>query len=151
MTLTNIPLDIQNLLILDYENRIKSVLLVGWFILSLFYLLFWYKSQKPTKLFILGTFRASMYVTSWLYSWLFWLIYPVYTHPNVPIDNLLIFLGGSYTALSTVFFVILMFNFTVWIPKFLIKFGKIEVNGFEAHAIKAYFGDGNFTKWLKKR
>ena len=147
MTLDNIPIDLQNLIVLDYEHRIKTVLLVGWFIFSLFYLLYWYKNQKPTKLFLLGTFRASMYVTSWLYTWLFWLIYPVFIHPNVPVDNLLLFLAYSYTSLSTLFLVVFIFNFTLWIPKFVINFGKMDITTFEDKAISKYFG--NFNKWKR--
>lgn len=151
MTLENIPIDLQNLLILDYENRIKTILLVGWWIFSLFYLFYLYKKQKPTKLFLLGTFRATMYVMSWLYFWLFWLIYPVFLHPNVPVDNLLLFLGYGYTGLSTIFFVIFMFNFTVWIPRFIINFGKIDISTFEDNAFSEYFGKLKKNKWTKNR
>lgn len=150
MTLENISVGLQELLILDYEFKVKTILMVGWFILSLIYLNHWYKEQKETKLFIVGTFRASMYVTAWLYSWLFWLIYPIYIHPNVPIDNLLLFLGWAYTGLSTVFFVIFAFNFTLWIPKALRNFGKIDVSAFEGSAIRNYFGKGG-KSWFKEK
>lgn len=149
MTLTGMPVQLQNLLILDYENRVKTILLVGWFLFSLFYMMYWYKRQKPTKLFILGTFRASMYATAWMYSWLFWLIYPVFLHPNVPIDDLLLFLAAAYTGLSTVFFVIFTFNFTAWTARFLINFGKVDISSWEDAAFKEYFGKGDKTKWLK--
>lgn len=146
MTLIGIPVDVQNFILLNYEYKVKLILLVGWFILALVYLMYWYKKQDPTKLFILGTFRASMYITSWLYVWLFWLIFPIYINPNVPIDNLLLFLAYSYTGLSTIFFVIFVFNFTIWIPRFIINFGKIDINGFEKEAFKSYFGKGKI-KW----
>jgi len=149
MTLTGIPADLQLLLVLDYEGKVKTILMVGWFLFSLFYLLYWYKRQEPTKLFFLGTFRASMYVTAWLYSWLFWLIYPVFLHPNVPIDNLLIFLGAAYSSISTIFFVIFVFNFTIWVPRFIVKFGKLDVLNWESEAFKSYFGKGDKIKWLE--
>ena len=151
MTLQNIPLDLQNLLILDYEYRVKTILFVGWWIFSLFYLLYWYKRQDPTKIFLLGTFRASMYATSWLYTWLFWLIYPIYLHPNVAIDNLLLFLAYSYTGIVTIFFVMFVFNFTLWVPRFVINFGKIDLSTFEDTAFTNYFGKSKKDKWFKRK
>lgn len=149
MTLANIPIDVQPFIELNYEYNVKLILLVGWWLFALFYLMYWHKQQKPTKIFLLGTFRASMYVTAWLYSWLFWLIFPVFIHPNVPIDNLLLFLGYAYTGISTVFFVMFVFNFTVWLPKFIYHFGKLDFTGFEDSAIEEYFGKDGMQKWLK--
>ena len=141
MTLTGIAPDLQNLILLNYESEVKVIILVGWWMFSLVYLLFWYKRQQPTKLFLVGTFRAIMYIMSFIYSWLFWLLYPVMKHPNVGIDNILIFLAWSYTSITTVFLVMFIFNFTLWIPKVVLKFGKFDIDGWEDNAIKEYFGD----------
>lgn len=142
MAIATLPADLQTLILLDYEHQVKIVLLVGWWILSIVYLLFWYKRQQPTKIFILGTFRAIIYGAAWLWSWLFWLLYPVYIHPDVAIDQLLIFLAYSYTGLIMIFFVMFVVNFTLWIPRFLIRFGKFDMTGFEDHAIDEFFGKG---------
>ena len=150
MTLENIPTDLQELIILDYEFQVKIILLAGWWFFALIYLLYWYPKQQPTKLFLVGTFRGVMYIMSFLYVWLFWLLFPVYLHPNVPIDNLLLFLAYSYTGLSTVFLVMFIFNFTLWIPKFILKFGKWDITGFEDNAIKEYFGSFS-NGWKKKK
>ena len=149
MVLSDIPANIQPLVELQYESYIKTILLVGWFIFALYYLMYKYKHQEPTKLFLLGTFRASMYITAWLYSWLFWLIYPVFIHPAVPVDQLLIFLAWAYTIISTIFFVIFIFNVTLWIPRFIVRFGKIDLEGWEDHAISNYFGKGRHSSWFK--
>lgn len=144
MTLAGIPIDLQNLLILNYEYQVKVIILVGWWIFSLIYLMYWYKNQKPTKYFLVGTFRAIMYIMSFLWAWLFWLLFPVMLHPNVPIDQILIFLAYSYSILSTIFFVMFIFNFTLWVPKAVLKFGKWDITGWEDNAIKEYFGNVKF-------
>lgn len=144
-------MDLQNLIVLNYEHEVKMIILVGWWIFSLVYLLYWYKRQEPTKIFLLGTFRGILYITSFLWAWLFWLLYPVMLHPNVPIDNILIFLAYAYTGITTIFFVMFIFNFTIWIPKIVLKFGKFDITGWEEHAIKEYFGDLKFNFGFNKK
>lgn len=152
MTLTGIPTDLQNLLILNYESEVKVLLLVGWWFFALIYLMFWYKRQQPTKYFLVGTIRAILYIMSFIYAWSFWILYAVFKHPNVPIDNLLIFLAWSYTAITTVMLVLFLFNFLLWIPKAVLTFGKFDITGWEDHAVKEYFG--SFKKddnWFKRK
>lgn len=138
--------ELQNLIVLEYEAQVKVILLVGWWIFSLIYLLYWYERQQPTKFFLVGTFRAIMYMLSFMWAWLFWLLFPVYYHPAIGISDLLIFLAYAYTILIMIFFVMLVFNFTLWIPKFIINKGKLDMKGFEDDAIKEYFGKA----WEKK-
>lgn len=151
MTLAGIPVDLQNLILLNYELQVKVIILFGLWIFSLVYLLYWYKRQQPTKIFLVGTFRASMYVTSFIWSWLFWWAYPVMIHPNVGIDNILLFITYSYTGIVTLFTVMFIVNFTLWIPKAIVTFGKLDLTGWEDHALNNYFGDvANIRKWWKK-
>lgn len=151
MTLAGIPVDVQTLIILNYELQVKTIILVGLWIFSLVYLMYWYKRQQPTRIFLLGTFRATLYISSFIWTWLFWLVYPVMLHPNVAIDNILLFISYSYVGITTIFLVMFVVNFTLWIPKAIVTFGKLDITGWEDHAIKEYFGDiANVRKWWKK-
>lgn len=140
MAFTDLSPTLQNLLQLEYELQVKFILLFGWWLVSLFYVFFLYKNQKPTPYFFLGTFRAVMYTVAYFWMWLFWLLFPVYIHPNQGIEELLLFVASVYSVLFFVFTTILIFNATVWIPKFIIKFGKIDIKTWEEGAFKKYFG-----------
>lgn len=137
---------LQEAYILDYNLKVKTIILFGWFIVSLFYVFYLYNKQEPTKYFLVGTFRASMYTVSWFYMWLFWLLYPVMIHPEVGIDNILIFVMAIYSILFFLFTTILIFNFTVLVPKFVINRGKMDITNFEENAMKSYFGNFKFKK-----
>lgn len=130
---------LQEVYMLNYDLQVKNIILFGWFVVSLFYVFYVYQNQKPTQLFFVGTFRASMYYLSYLYLFGFFLIYPIMIHPRVPIDTLLLFLGSAYSILITVFTVIFITNFTAWIPKLILNKGKIDVKTWEEHAINRYF------------
>lgn len=132
---------LQNLLEIEYNLQVKMIILFGWWVLSLFYVFFWYKKQEPTKYFILGTFRAVTYSVCYLWIWLFWFLTPVYIHPAQGVDELLIFVATIYSVLFFIFTTILIFNFTVWIPKFIIKKGRLDIKHWEDTAFKNYFGN----------
>ena len=130
----------QNIYLTEYDYQVKVLLLFGWFLLSIFYVFYWHKRQAPTKLFFLGTTRAIVYGVCYLWLYGFWLTTPLMINPNVPLDNLLLFLAYSYTGIFSVAIVILLFNATVWIPKFLANYGKMDLDNYETSAFKAYFG-----------
>lgn len=145
MTFSDLTNFMQNVYMTEYEYQVKVLLLFGWFLLSIFYVFYWHKRQKPTKLFFLGTARAIIYGICYLWLYGFWLTTPLMINPNVSLDNLLIFLAYAYTAIFSVAIVILLFNVTVWTPRFIVNFGKIDLENYESSALKAYFGK-NFKR-----
>lgn len=152
MVLTNITSpEVQELILLGYESNVKMILLFGWWLLSMFYIFYLYENQKPTSIFLLGTFRAILYITCYMWAWLFWLLYPVYSNPYVAIDTLLLFLSYSYGGIITIFFVMFVFNFTLWIPQFIINYGKFDIQTWEDGAIKEYFGKNFMSRWNRER
>ena len=147
MTLTNLSPFMQNLYILDYEQRVKNVLLIGLFIFSLFYIFWLHKNQKETDYFIVASVRTVLYVGAYLYSWFFFLLYVVFIHPNVPIDNLLLLLFSLYSILFTVWTIIFLFNAWVYIPKAVLKLGKLNVNMKDADLISKKIIDSYFKNF----
>lgn len=140
MAFENLSSYVQNLYLVEYEYQVKIILLFGFLLLSFLYRYYLYPNQKPTKIFFLGTLRALIYGLSVIYIWLFWLIIPVMINPNVSLDNLLIFIFTLYGVIFVVFGALFLFNATVWIPKFIINFGKIDIENFESDAFESYFG-----------
>jgi len=152
MTYANLPLVLQDLLMLSYQTQYKTIIMVGWFILSLFYIFYWHKRQLPTPFLFVGTVRATGYIMAYLYVFLFWLIYPIYLNPVVNIDNLLIFVFSMYSIIIVTFWVLFVINFTLWIPKAIVNLGKLDITSWEDHAIKKYFGEfkKGAGRWIKK-
>lgn len=151
MALNNLPVDVQQYLILNYESDVKWIILFGFWMLSMIYVHYWYDEQKDTKYFLVGTYRATMYFMSKMWNYLFWLLFPVTLHPAVGIDNLLIFLGYAYTGLIGFAFILFVFNFTLWLPKFILERGKLDISGWEDKAIENYFGKGFKINWFQKK
>jgi hypothetical protein len=57
--------------------------------------------------------------------WMFFLIFPVFMHPNATIDNLLIFLFTSYSIGFTVFMVVFIANLFLKYGKYAFKIDKL--------------------------
>lgn len=151
MTLNNLSEFMQNIYIMSYEFRVKNIILVGLFIFSLFYIFWLSKNQKETNYLFIASSRVVLYVGSYLYSWLFFLIYPVMIHPNVSIDNILILLFSLYSIIFTVWTIIFLINAWIFIPKAVLKLGKFNINSREGdilnkEIINTYFKDPNKKK-----
>jgi hypothetical protein len=146
MAFTDLSTVYQDLLQIEYELQVKVILLFGWWLFALFYVFFLYKNQKPTQYFIVGTWRAVVYSVSYLWMYLFFLLFPVYIHPNHGVDELLLFVGSLYSVLFFVFTVILTLNVTLLLPKFIITKGNIDISNWEESAFKKYFGGWKLKK-----
>lgn len=146
MAYTDLSPTIQNLFQIEYELQVKVIIMFGWWLFSLFYVFYLYKNQEPTDLFLLGTIRAVVYSVAYFWMYLFFLLFPVYIHPNQGIDELLIFVASVYSILFFVFTTVLIFNATLILPKYIITKGNIDISNWEENAFKKYFGNWKIKK-----
>lgn len=151
MVFENLDVTTRSLLEIAYNHEVKVFLLFGFWLLSLFYIFYLSKNQEKTKLLLVATARASLYAVSYFYSWLFFLIYPVMVHPAVGVDSLLIFLSSIYGIIFTVAFVIFITNSTLFIWRFVLKRGNVDLDFVESNAFKYHFDFGFKRNGRKKR
>lgn len=116
---------INNLLIQNYETTTKLFILFGLFMFSMFYVFYLKKKQEPSQFFLVGTVRQILYILSCFYMWMFFLIFPIFMHPNVPIDNLLIFMFSSYSIGFTIFMIIFVANLFLKYGKYAFRIDKL--------------------------
>lgn len=152
MVFQNLDLTTRSLLEIAYNHEVKVFLLFGFWLLSLFYVFYLSKNQNKTKLLFVATIRSSLYAVSYFYLWLFFLIYPVMIHPAVGVDSLLIFLASIYGIIFTVAFVLFITNSTLFITRFILRRGNVDIKYIEANAFKYQFNFGlNKNNGRKKR
>lgn len=112
---------------IGYNQLVKNFLLVGLFIFSILYIFYIHKNQEKTKYLLMGIVRTVFYSVSYLYSFIFFLIYPFVIHWKVSADTLLIWLLSIYGIMFTAFTVIFVLNWSLLIARFVIKGGNLDV------------------------
>lgn len=118
---------ITELMNIGYNQLVKNFLLVGLFIFSILYIFYIHKNQEKTKYLLMGMVRMVLYTVSYVYSFLFFLLYPFMIHWEVSADTLLIWLLSAYGIIFTTFTTIFVLNWSLFITRFVIKGGNLDM------------------------
>lgn len=130
---------INNMLIQRYETTVKVLILFGFFMLSIYYTKYVHPRLNPSKYFFVGTIRLLIYTLSYLWMFLFFLVMPVMIHPNVGIDNILIFLTSIYSIAFFVLTAVFIANAYFIVPEWVINISKIDLNSPEKKWLKNHY------------
>lgn len=130
---------INNLLVQNYELSIKLLVLFGLFMTSIYYTKYVHPGLKPSKYFLIGTVRLIFYSVSKLWQGLFLLVTVVMLHPNVGIDNILLFITSIYSAGFFIFTGIFIANAYFIVPEWAFNVSKIDLDSPEKYWLKKHY------------
>lgn len=145
MTFSNLTIEMQDLLLVQFSFVFKAVIIFGGLAFALFYLLYWKKNQEqPTPFYSVGIIRLLITILAILQIALFPLILLLLS----PDYELSVGLGAFfpiYISLIIMAFVGIMADFFYFIPTYFLKLG-----GFDFHDKKINKAHKEMQKYFKK-
>lgn len=125
MAFSDLPQVLQDMYIIDYQQDMKYIILIGFFIYSLVYIFYWNDKGKQTKYIFVSSLRLLLYVCCYFYSLIFPLVLIYLGHPAVNLDIMIKDLFIICGVLMILYNILFIFNGSVILLEWLVSKGKL--------------------------
>ena len=127
MAFDNLTVEMQNLVLVNFEFFAKIFLTLVVFGLTASYIFYFSKRFQPTPFILVSLLRGVTYVVSWvvLTSLPLWIFF---VNPKVSLDIMLRFLFISYTIFYLVVGILFFINIVYFVPMLVMRYGNFDID-----------------------
>lgn len=144
MAFENLSAEMQNLLLVEYNYTYKLIIIFGFFLFSLIYLLYWKANhEKPTAFYSVGYMRIILTILCSVYSVLLPLSILMLT-PEFAFSAFVMVFNPIYIAILIILLILLLVDAFYFLPTIAMKVGGFDIG--DPRVAKAYKAVKGFFK-----